>query len=299
MENYPRNIIEFEKRFNSEKECRKYLYSIRWPEGLKCPKCLHSKVWMTKHGLYRCSRCRYEISVTAGTIFQDTKKPLQMWFRAIWHVTNQKHGISALGLQRALGIGSYHTAWEWLYRLRHAMVRPGRDRISGIIEVDETYIGGKRTGKRGRGADGKFLVVIAAQIDGKRIGRIRLKCVPDASGDSLNPAIKETIEPGSTVMTDGWEGYSQVKKFGYTHKIVKKEGFVGKNLLPKCNTVAALLKRWLLGTHQGRAQHLDYYLDEFTFRFNRRTSKSRGMLFYRLVQQSLTIDPVHVKSLTL
>lgn len=298
MENYPRNLIEFEKRFSSEQECCKYLFSLRWPEGHKCPKCLHGKAWMTKHGLYRCSRCRCEISVTAGTIFQDTKKPLLLWFRAIWHVTNQKHGISALGLQRALGIGSYHTAWEWLYKLRRAMVRPGRDRISGTIEVDETYVGGKKTGKRGRGAEGKVLIVIAAQIDGKRIGRIRLKRIPDASGDSLNPAIKEAIEPGSTVITDGWEGYSKVETFGYTHKIAKKEGFVGENLLPHCNMVASLLKRWLLGTHQGRAQHLDYYLDEFTFRFNRRTSKSRGMLFYRLVQQALMIDPVHVKNLT-
>ena len=297
MENYPRNAIEFEKRFNSEQECHKYLFSLRWPEGLKCPKCQYGKVWMTKHGLYRCSRCRCEISVTAGTIFQDTKKPLQLWFRAIWHVVNQKHGISALGLQRALGVGSYHTAWEWMYRLRHAMVRPNRDRISGTIEVDETYVGGKKTGKRGRGAEGKVLVVIAAQIDGKRIGRIRLKRTPDASGDSLNQAIKETIEPGSTVITDGWEGYSKVQSFGYTHKIAKKEGFVGENLLPKCNIVAALLKRWLLGTHQGRAQHIDYYLDEFTFRFNRRTSKSRGLLFYRLVQQSLMTDPVHAKYL--
>ncbi len=298
MKSYPRNIIEFEKQFSSEQKCREYLFNLRWPEGLKCPKCQHTKVWMTKHGLYRCSRCRYEISITAGTMFQDTKKPLSLWFRAMWYVTNQKHGICALGLQRSLGIGSYHTAWEWLHKLRHAMVRPDRDNISGTIEVDEAYIGGKKNGKRGRGADGKVLVLIAAQIDGKRIGRIRLKRIPDASGDSLNQAIKETIEPGSTIITDGWEGYSKVKTLGYRHKIAKKESCVGENLLPKCNMAASLLKRWLLGTHQGRVQHIDYYLDEFTFRFNRRTSKSRGMLFYRLVQQALMINPVHVKNLT-
>lgn len=297
MENYPRNIMEFEKRFNSENACREYLYQTRWVDGFKCPKCNHSEIWLLNGNLYKCKHCGFKSSITAGTIFQDTRKPLRLWFKAMWYITNQKHGISALGLQRALGMGSYHTAWEWLYRLRHAMVRPNRDRISGIIEVDETYIGGKRIGKRGRGADGKILVVIAAQIDGKRIGRIRLKRIPDASGDSLNLAIKETIEPGSTIITDGWEGYSQVETFGYTHKIAKKEGFIGENLLPRCNTVAALLKRWLLGTHQGRAQHLDYYLDEFTFRFNRRTSKSRGMLFYRLVQQSVAINPVHKKNL--
>lgn len=238
--------------------------------------------------------------MTAGTIFQDTKKPLRLWFRALWHVTNQKQGISALGLQRALGIGSYHTAWEWMYRLRHAMVRPSRDRISGTIEVDETYIGGKRTGKPGRGSAGKTLVIMAVQIDGNRIGRIRLKRIPDASGNSLNCAIKELIEPCSTVITDGWEGYNQLETFGYRHKIAKKDdNNVGENLLPKCNIVASLLKRWLLGTHQGRAQHLDYYLDEFTFRFNRRTSKSRGMLFYRLIQQSVAIEPIHSEKLVL
>jgi len=297
MENYPRNITEFEKQFDSEKACRDYLAKIRWVDGFKCPQCEHNNAWVKDNQLYQCRKCGFRSSVTMGTIFQDTKKPLRLWFRAIWQVTNQKHGISALGLQRALGIGSYRTAWEWLYRLRHAMVRPGRDRISGIIEVDETFIGGKKAGKRGRGADGKVLVIIAAQIDGKRIGRIRLKRVPDASGNSLNMAIKETIEPGSTIITDGWEGYSKVKTLDYMHKISKKEGYVGENLLPKCNTVAALLKRWLLGTHQGRAQHIDYYLDEFTFRFNRRTSKSRGMLFYRLVQNCVAVNPVHSSKL--
>lgn len=289
--------MEFEKRFNSERACREYLFKIRWSEGFKCPKCSNSKTWLTNNFLYKCSKCGFKSSVTAGTIFQDTHKPLQMWFKAMWHITNQKHGISALGLQRFLGIGSYQTAWEWLYRLRHAMVRPGRDRISGKVEVDESFVGGKKAGKRGRGSDGKVLVVIAAQIDGNRIGRIRLYRVPNASGDSLNRAIKESIEPGSTVMTDGWEGYSKVETFGYIHKIVKKDVNVGNNLLPKCNMVASLLKRWLLGTHHGRIQYLDYYLDEFTFRFNRRTSKSRGMLFYRLVQQALMIDPVHGKNL--
>jgi len=297
MEEYPRNIIEFEKRFNSEKACREYLIKIRWPNGFECSQCRYTKSWPTNEGLYKCTNCNFKSSVTSGTIFQDTRKPLQLWFRAMWYVTNQKHGISALGLQRALGIGSYHTAWEWLYRFRHAMVRPGRDRISGMVEVDETYIGGKKAGKRGRGAEGKILVVIAVQIKNNRIGRIRLYRIPDASVDSLNRAIKESIEPGSTIMTDGWEGYSKVENFDYMHKIVEKDAHVGNNLLPKCNMVASLLKRWLLGTHQGRVQHLDYYLDEFTFRFNRRTSKSRGQLFYRLVQQGVAINPIHRKNL--
>ncbi len=297
MESYPRNIMEFEKRFNSETACREYLFQIRWPNGFECPRCKQRKVWLTNENLYKCPNCSFKSSITAGTIFQDTRKPLQMWFKAIWYVTNQKHGISALGLQRILGLGSYHTAWEWMYRLRHAMVRPGRDRISGTVEVDESYLGGKRTGKRGRGAVGKILIIIAAQLDGKRIGRIRLKRIPDASAHSLNDAIKETIEPGSTVITDAWEGYSQVETLEYSHKIVKEDSNVGDNLLPKCNRVASLLKRWLLGTPQGRVQHLDYYLDEFTFRFNRRTSKFRGKLFYRLIQQSVAIGYLHSEKL--
>lgn len=289
--------MEFEKRFNSERACREYLFNVKWYDGFKCPKCGHTKAWNIRRDLYGCSNCGFETSVTRGSILHGTRKPLQMRLRAMWYVTNQKQGISALGLQRVLGLGSYHTAWEWLYRLRHAMVRPGRDRISGIIEVDETFIGGSRAGKRGRGAGGKSLVLIAAQTDGKRIGRIRLKRIPDASGDSLNAAIQDTIEPGSTVITDGWDGYSQLKTIGYQHRKAKAEGMVGDNLLPKCHRVASLLKRWLLGTHQGRIQHLDYYLDEFTFRFNRRTSASRGKLFYRLVQQALMIKPIQANNL--
>jgi len=297
MEDSPKNVMEFERRFSKEQACRNYLFQLRWPNGFKCPHCLHEKAWETSRRLYHCAKCGYESSVTAGTIFQSTRKPLTLWFRALWYVTNQKQGISALGLQRTLGIGSYHTAWEWLYRLRHAMVRPGRDRISGILEVDETYLGGKKPGKRGRGAAGKTLVLVAAQIEGNRIGRIRLKRVADASGNSLHAAIQEMVEPGSTIKTDGWEGYSPLGSSGYTHKIVRETAHVGNNLLPKCSIVASLLKRWLLGTHQGRVLHLEYYLDEFTFRFNRRTSRSRGKLFYRLVQQALMIDPVHGKDL--
>jgi transposase-like protein/ribosomal protein L37AE/L43A len=297
MEDYPKNVMEFERRFRNEQACRKYLFQLRWPNGFQCPHCLHEKAWETSRGLYHCTKCGYESSVTAGTIFQSTRKPLTLWFRALWYITNQKQGISALGLQRTLGIGSYHTAWEWLYRLRHAMVRPGRDRIAGILEVDETYLGGKKPGKRGRGAAGKTLVLVAAQIEGNHIGRIRLKRIADASGDSLYAAIQEMVEPGSTIKTDGWEGYSPLESSEYTHEIVRETAHVGDNLLPKCSIVVSLLKRWLLGTHQGRALHLEYYLDEFTFRFNRRTSRSRGKLFYRLVQQALMIDPVHGKNL--
>lgn len=212
----------------------------------------------------------------------------------MWHVTNQKHGVSALGLQAALGLGGYHTAWTWLHKLRRAMVRPGRDRLWGLVEVDEVFVGGEKAGQAGRGAMGKTLVLVAAQEVGPRkIGRIRLRRIPDAAMMSLHAAIEECVEPGSAIRTDAWGGYNNLEMIGYAHRIARKEAIVGEDALPLVSLVASLLKRWLLGTHQGAARpsHLDYYLDEFTFRFNRRTSGSRGLLFYRLVEQAVSVDP--------
>jgi len=246
-----------------------------------------------------CCACGYQVSLTAGTIFQDTRKPLGLWFRAIWFVTNPKTGASALGLQRMLGLGSYYTAWTWLHKLRRAMVRPGRDCLSGRIEVDETYIGGEKTGKRGRGAFGKSLVLIAAQIEGNRVGRIRLVRVPNASAESLETAIMQSVIPGSVIITDGWTGYNRLNSIGYSHEVVRRTAELGDNLLPYCHRVAALIKRWIMGTHQGAIghNHLDYYLDEYTFRFNRRTSRYRGKLFYRLVQQAVAIESTPYKDM--
>ena len=299
MEDYPKTLLEFEKRFATEETCRQYFLRLRWPKGFRCPNCGNKKAWLTDRKLYHCGNCGMQTSLFAGTIFQDTKKPLQHWFSAIWHITNQKYGANALGLQRILGLGSYKTAWAWLHKLRRAMVRPSRDRLRGIIEVDETFVGGKKAGKRGRGAAGKELVVIAAQKNGRKLGRIRLQRVPDASGDSLEAAIQSHVEPGSIVQTDGWQGYNGIGKHGYTHEVIRKEADVGDNLLPKAHLVASLLKRWILGTYQGSVSsaHLDYYLDEYTFRFNRRTSRSRGKLFYRLVQQAAEVRPVTIKEI--
>jgi transposase-like protein len=214
----------------------------------------------------------------------------------MWYVTSQKNGASAMGLQRVLGLGSYLTAWTWLHKLRRAMVRPGRDRLSGRIEVDETYVGGEEPEAHARQLLGKSLVAIAAQEDGRGIGRIRMARIPDGSAASLQQFIRGAIEPGSVVHTDGWEGYRSLEKNGYRHEVTILRG-QGKDaaieLLPRVHRVAGLLKRWLLGTHQGSVSgnHLDYYLDEFTFRFNRRKSRSRGMLFYRLAEQALNVEP--------
>lgn len=299
MEYYPLTVLEFEKRFATEDACKQYLQDLRWPGGFQCPRCGNRRGWITKRDLYHCEHCGLQTSIYAGTIFQDTKKPLHIWFRAIWYLTAQKYGTNALGLQRVLGLGSYRTSWTWLHKLRCAMVRPDRDCLTGTIEVDETYIGGTASGKRGRGAEGKTLVIIAAQKDGRKIGRIRLQRVHDASANSLETAVKTVVEPGSIVKTDGWVGYNGLSDLGYNHRVIRDEADVGENLLPMAHQVAGLLKRWLMGTYQGAVQssHLDYYLDEYTFRFNRRTSRSRGKLFYRLVQQASAVAPVPAKNL--
>jgi transposase-like protein len=184
------------------------------------------------------------------------------------------------------------------------MVRPGRDRLRGLVEVDETFVGGPRPGKPGRGASGKVLVLIAVEdregTKQKGIGRIRLRIIPDASGSTLEDAVETMVEPGSTIRTDGWNGYNGLQGKGFSHIVVKhQENEPGHDPTPLVHRIASLLKRWLLGTHQGGAQssHLHYYLDEFTFRFNRRRARSRGKLFYELIRQSLLVDPAPVETL--
>lgn len=294
-EDYPRTLLELERRFNREEACAEYLAALRWPGGWVCPRCAGAEAWPIRRNRWRCNQCRYEMSVTAGTIFQDSHLPLTIWFRAMWQVTSQKNGISALGLQRVLGLGSYKTAWAMLHKLRRAMVRPGRERLSGSVEADETYLGGLEEGVRGRQTESKALIVVAAEEDGKGIGRIRMQRIPDASARSLVCFVEESVEPGSVVHTDGWLGYEPLQARGYIHQVTFLRGQQKSpsELLPHVHRVISLLKRWLLGTHQGAIghHHLDDYLDEFTFRFNPRTSASRGKLFYRLAQQAVQVDP--------
>ena len=303
MEEYPTNLPDFERRLGTEEACRRFIQQVRWPAGFRCPRCGHGAGWPAGRGLLQCTSCDYQASLTAGTIFEGTRKPLSLWFRAMWLVTSEKHGISALGLQRQLGLHSYQTAWAWLHKLRRAMVRPGRERLSGEVEVDETYIGGVELGVRGRQTETKSIVAIAAEVAGKGIGRIRLQRVLDVTGDNLLLFLQESVEPGALVHTDGWGGYSTpaLAARGYKHKVtnLSRAARLAHELLPRVHRVAALLKRWIAGTHQGSvsAEHLDYYLDEFTFRFNRRTSRHRGKLFYRLAQQAVAVEPVPYRQL--
>ena len=295
---YPGTFHEFEAWFSSEKFCLDYIAKLRWPKGFHCPSCgfKPEKPSLMARGLFLCRKCKKQTSITAGTLFHRTHKPLRTWFLAMWFVTSQKHGANALGLQRVLGLGSYNTAWTWLHKLRRAMVRPGRDLLTGSIEVDETYLGGLGAKVRGRGAKRKTIVVIAVEVRGRGSGRVRMSVIPDVSATSLHDFILNNVDIGSEVRSDGWTGYKGIDPLGYKHIVtnISASEDPAHVSMPRVHRVASLLDRWWLGIHQGaiRPLHLDYYLDEYTFRYNRRTSRARGLLFYRLMEQAVDCAPV-------
>lgn len=298
---YPGTWQEFRFWFAEEQVCVLYLEQLRWATGFRCPKCESAKGWRTSDGRWACSGCARKVSVTAGTIFDRSRIPLQDWFAAVWYLTNQKYGVSALGLQRLLGLGSYQTAWTMLQKLRTAMVRPGRDRLRGLVEVNETYVGGIEQGVRGRGTNNKFIVAIAIEVlSPKGFGRVRLRRIRDVSGASLVSFVSGAVDPDSEVRTDGWGRYNGLSEQGYRHRPIKisRSGDPAHVSMPGVHTVASLLKRWLLGTHQGSvtAAHLDAYLDEFAFRFNRRHSRRRGRLFYRLLEHAVATAPTRYRA---
>lgn len=289
--------------FHSEQACLDYLEQLRWRGGFVCPKCgvIGSPLKTSRNRLV-CQSCKHQTSVTAGTIFDKTRTPLRVWLAAAWYITNEKHGASALGLQRLLGLGSYETAWTMLHRFRRAMVRPGRELLHGLVEVDETYlaIGDKArpVGTKGRKSrTTKTLVVIAVEmLEPKGFGRIRLRRVTDDSAMQVIPFVKDVIACGATVHTDGSFAYQSLTDEGYVHRrtVMLGSETAGHLSMPGVHRVASLLQRWLLGTHQGAVQpsNLDHYLEEFVFRFNRRRSLSRGLLFYRLLEQAVATGPV-------
>jgi transposase-like protein len=246
VEDYPRDLLELEARFSNEEACREYLFALRWPEGFLCPRCNGAEFWPLYGPLLECAGCHRQTSVTAGTIFQDSRLPLTLWLRAVWWVTSQKNGVSAMGLQRVLGLKSYKTAWTLLHKLRHAMVCPGRDRLSGRVEADETYLDGKEEGTHGRQTESKALIAVAAEENGAGIGRIRMRRIPDASSDSLMPFVEDCVEPGSVVHTDGWLSYLPLESKGYRHEItfLKRNSKTASELIPRVYLVVALLKRW-------------------------------------------------------
>jgi transposase-like protein len=279
------------------------LERLRWGGGFVCRFCgtVDGGWWQMADGLRRCAACRSETSVTAGTIFAGTRTPLVSWFAAIWYVVNQKQGVSALGLQRVLGLGSYQTAWAWLHKLRRAMVLSGRELLAGAVEVDESYVGARRAGVGGRGAAGKAIVAIAVEGD-QAPERVRMRRIPNVKADTLTDFVFDHVARGSEVRTDAWQGYADIGRYRFRHVVtsVSASGDPGHVVLPHVHLVASLVKRWILGTHQGAISHaqLDYYLDEFTFRFNRRHARHRGLLFHRLLEGALATDPRPYKALT-
>jgi transposase-like protein len=289
--------------FSTDADCLDYLEWLRWPGGFVCPDCGHARGWRLGDGRFECSGCGGRTSVTAGTIFDRTRTPLTVWFTACWLFSIGKGGISALSLKRTLEIGSYQTAWAMLHRLRSVLVRPGRDRLSGVVEVDETYFGGEEPGLRGGRAKGKkSLVAIAVERrEPKGFGRCRMAILADASTDSLQAFLTDHVQEGSTVITDGWAPYRKATGDRYTHQRHVAGGPQAAKLLPGVHRVASLAKRWLLGTHQGSADdaHLASYLGEFVFRFNRRRSRSRGLVFYRVLELAVAHEPVRYRDLVL
>lgn len=283
--------------FPDDEACVRYIERLRWPEGFVCPTCgNNSGSWRANRGRLVCSACHKHVRVGAGTIFDKTRTPLTTWFEAAWHVTTAKNGMSAKTLERTLGT-SYRVAWAMLQRYRVAMVRAERGQLIGNVEVDETLVGGiEHGGKRGRGTS-KSIVVIAVEIkQPKGFGRVRMRHVPDASGSSLLPFVCDVVTSDALVSTDGWKGYNDLSKHGYMHQqtVLSQSGDPAHVAMPSVHRIASLLKRWILGTHQGSVTpgHLQSYLEEFTFRFNRRTSRNRGLVFRRLLEQAIVTGPV-------
>jgi len=296
-EDFPRNQLEMTRWFSTQSECLDYLEWLRWPDGIVCRGCGNDTGWYTGRGDWSCSACGNRTSTLAGTIFERTRVELPHWFLLAWHMTNEKTtGISAKSAQRLLELGSYQTAWTMLHKLRTAMVRPGRDMLQGDVEVDETFVGGRRSGKRGRGAAGKSVVGVAVELrHPKGFGRARLTVLPDAKEPTLRQFVCDNVEPGSVVITDGLKEYKKLDACGYTHKpfTISGSGVAAHTALPAVHRVASLFKRSLLNSYQSYPQlHLQSYCDEWTFRFNRRGSGHRGQLFLRLLENAVRCDPL-------
>lgn len=299
---FPRTFEEFLEWFSTEDDCTEYLEWIRWSEGFVCPGCRGRKAWRTDRGLWHCQACQRQSSATAGTVFEDSRKPLRLWFHVMWLMMAQKTGLSARNLCDTYGFGSYQTAWGWLQKLRSVMIRAGREHLTGRVEVDEAFVGGQKAGTRGRGAEGKTAVLVAVEgAPQKKLGRVRFRCVAAITQESVELFITDYVAPGTLVVTDGLSVYDHLNAAGYNHQahVITTGGEQARQELDHVHLVISLLKRWLGGTHQGavRPAHLQAYLDEFAFRFNRRLSHHRGKLFYRLMQQAVTVRPPAVKAL--
>ena len=295
----PGTLVSFMARFSDEETCAALLRRWKYPRGFSCSRCGHDQAWyLSGRKVDECTACHRQQSLTSGTVFHGTRKPLRLWFAALFLFASSKRGISALELQRQLGLGSQQTAWTWLHKLRSLVGERAVTMLRGTVEVDETYVGGVEEGKLGRGADKKALV--AAAIEAPRtknhFGRVRLSIVEDASANSLTEFVEALVKPGSYIVTDGWHSYGTLPEKGFRHRSITlyRTGLKAHRALPGVHRVFALLDRMLFGTYQGavRIKHLQKYLDEYEFRFNRRKSQSRGLVFQRLLSCAVARKPL-------
>ncbi len=295
---FPKTLPAFEARFPDEASCRAYLIEVRWGGRPRCDACSCERVWTNARGLWVCSSCDHQTSLTAGTPLHRTRKPLKQWFRAIWEMMTRRTGISGKDLQRLMGFGSYETAWTWLHKLRACLVRPQREPLRGSVQVDEGYLGGKAPGhERGRSTQGKAVILVAAEPG----GRFRIEHSPDATQESLGSFLRRTTEPGSVLLTDGGTGYTTKAIAGRGHIAEKQthDQRAASDAQQYCHWALSNLKRWWLGTHHGAIsdKHLQAYLDEFTFRANRRTTDGVGRIAARALIGVMQRRPMPYKSL--
>ena len=296
MPDFPRSLLEFQHRFPDDAACAAYLAEARWSEGFSCPSCGHRKAWQlrTKAFTYECSRCHRQTSVTAGTVMHGSKLALSVWFWAAYLMATHSNGISALQVQEQLALGSYKSAWLLCAKLRRAMVAPGRQPLAGLVEVDETAISCRSksdppAGGSGRSHQGKLLVAGAVEVRDDRPGRLRLAAVADFSADSLHTFLNANLAAGATAKTDGWSGYPGAPDLTHEPHVVGP--MAAHIVLPWVHRVFSNLKTWALGVYHGlRRPHLQAYLEEFVFRFNRR--RTRHAAFRTLLGIGVNITPV-------
>jgi ribosomal protein L37AE/L43A len=304
---FPKGLPSFIQRFGSEEACRKYLSEIKWPDGFSCPNCGCKTYWNhAKKDLWICTKCEHQTSLRAGTVFEHSKKPLTIWFFAIFHITNSKQGISALELQRLMEFGSYKTAWTWLHKLRQFMAPTEKSpKLKAEVEVDDLTIGGKlEGGKPGRGSENKAKLMIALERRGRRSGRVRVEVVEAHNTSEMCAFTRKYVEPGATLYIDGTEFLNPLASEGYVlHSVTTNingrpiKGRQGKKLaelqLPKAHRVITKIKLLFGGTHQNSwsAKHLNNYLGEYCYRFDRRDSDTPGRMFQELTNILSTCKP--------
>jgi hypothetical protein len=289
--NFPKTAPEFERRFATEADCRAYWIEARWGGEPACAACKSTRVWAERDGtLFECAECGHQTSLTAGTLLEGTRKPLKVWFRAIFEIAARRNGISAKELQRILGFGSYRTAWTWLHKLRAALVPEGRESLGPFVQVDEALVGGK-------GSPHKELVLVAAE----ECGRVRLAHADNNDEATLKRFCDGHVAKDARVVSDGLASYNEASlgKRPHEAKVQSKEERREADALQQCHWNVSLLKRWLLGTHGGavRPKYLQPYLDEYAFRHNRRRTHGVARIAARVIEHLVSHAPLPLEEL--